>query len=82
MRWTTATNKKEVQTMTYKELKELVVGKELPCGGTNDEGETVIIEHEKNEGDSRFHLTTVQTNGWLRHNCIYEDGSREELFEK
>ena len=46
------------------------------------EGETVIIEHEKNDGDPRFHLTTVQNNGWLRHNYIYEDGSREELFEK
>jgi len=49
---------------------------------TNDEGETVIIEHEKNEGDSRFHLTTVQNNGWLRHNYIYKDGTREELFDK
>lgn len=82
MRWTSATNKKEVQIMTYKELKELVAGKELPCGGTNDDGETVIIEHEKNEGDPRFHLTTVQNNGWLRHNYIYKDGTREELFDK
>lgn len=40
--------------MTYEELQKLVEGKDLPCGGTNDEGETVIIEHEKNEGDPRF----------------------------
>lgn len=48
--------------MTYEELQKLVEGKDLPCSGTNDEGETVIIEHEKNEGDPRFHLTTVQNN--------------------
>lgn len=68
--------------MTYKELMELVAGKELPCNGTNDEGATVIIEHEKNDGAHRFHLTTVQNNGWLRHNYSYEDGSRKDLFEK
>ena len=68
--------------MTYRELKELVACNELPCGGTNNEGETVIIEHERNDGDPRFHLTTVQNNGWLRHNYNYKDGSREELFEK
>ena len=67
-------------TFLYQSRKGL--RKDLPCGGTNDEGETVIIEHEKNDGDPRFHLTTVQNNGWLRHNYIYEDGSREELFEK
>ena len=39
--------------MTYKELMELVAGKELPCNGTNDEGATVIIEHEKNDGAHR-----------------------------
>lgn len=48
--------------MTYEELQKLVEGKDLPRSGTNDEGETVIIEHEKNEGDPRFHLTTVQNN--------------------
>ena len=82
MRWTPATNKKEVQNMTYEELQKLVEGRDLPCSGTNDEGETVIIEHEKNEGDPRFHLTTMQSNGWLRHNYIYKDGTREELFDK
>ena len=65
MRWTPATIQKEVRNMTYKELQTLIAGKDLPCGGTNDEGETVIIEHEKNDGDPRFHLTTVQNNGWL-----------------
>lgn len=79
MRWTPATNKKEVQNMTYEELQKLVEGRDLPCSGTNDEGETVIIEHEKNEGDPRFHLTTVQNNGWLRHNYIYKDGTRESF---
>ena len=70
MRWTPATNKKEVQNITYEELQKLVEGRDLPCSGT------------KNEGDSRFHLTTVQNNGWLRHNYIYKDGTREELFDK
>ena len=59
--------------MTYEELQKLVAGRDLPCSGMNDEGETVIIEHEKNEGDHRFHLTTVQNNGWLRHNYIYKE---------
>lgn len=68
--------------MNYEELQKLVEGKDLPCGGTSNEGETVIIENEKNEGDPRFHLTTIQNNGWLRHNYINKDGGREELFEK
>lgn len=51
IRWTPATAQKGVQNMTYKELQTLIAGKDLPCGGTNDEGETVIIEHEKNDGD-------------------------------
>ena len=59
MRWTPATNKKEVQNMTYEELQKLVAGRDLPCSGMNDEGKTVIIEHEKNEGDPRFHLTSA-----------------------
>ncbi len=68
--------------MTYEELKKLVDGKELPCSATNEDGEFVIIVHERNDGDARFHLTTAQNNGWVRHNYIYEDGTREELFEK
>ena len=55
---------KEVQNMAYMELKELVAGQDLPCRGANNEGETVIVKHEKNDGDPRFHLTTVQNNGW------------------
>ena len=73
---------KEVQNMNYEELLKLIEGKKLPCSGTNAEGEMVIIEHEKNDGDPRFHLTTIQNNDWIRHNYIYKDGSREELFEK
>ena len=33
MRWTPATNKKEVQNMTYEELQKLVEGRDLPCSG-------------------------------------------------
>ena len=82
MRWTPATNRKEVQNMTYQEIEKLVAGKELPCGGTNAEGEMVIIEAGRNEGVRFFHLTTAQNNNWVRHNYIYENGDREELFER
>ena len=56
---------KEVQNMNYEELLKLVEGKKLPCGGINNEGEMVIIEHEKNDGDSRFHLLPYRTTAGL-----------------
>lgn len=82
MRWTPATNKKEVQNMTYKEIEKLVESKELPCGGSNAEGDMVIIEAGRNDGVRFFHLTTSQSNNWVRHNYIYENGNSEKLFER
>ena len=68
--------------MTYKEIRKLVEGRDLPCSGTNEDGEMVIIDAGCNDGVHFYHLTTVQNNNWLRHNYIYETGDREELFER
>ena len=51
-------------------------------GGTNAEGEAVIIEAGCLDGVRFFHVTTSQNNDWVRHNYYYENGDSEELFEK
>ena len=68
--------------MYYKDIEKLVDGKELPVGGTNAEGEAVIIEAGSLDGVRFFHVTTSQNNDWVRHNYYYENGDSEELFEK
>lgn len=68
--------------MTYKKLKELTNGKQLPVAGVNEDGENVIIQHRTARERNYFRLTTAQHNGWTRVNIIYEDGSTEELYQK
>lgn len=68
--------------MTYQEIQKLIEDRELPCGGTNAEGEMLIIEAGINDSVRFFHLTTAQNNNWVRHNYIYENGDREETFER
>jgi len=48
----------------------------------NEDGEPVIIEGGRTDGERWFKLTTSQSNGWLRINYIWENGLSEELFEK
>ena len=68
--------------MTYQEIQKLVEGRALPCSGTNAEGEMVIVAAGSNDGVRFFHLTTAQNNNWVRHNYIYENGDREETYER
>lgn len=64
--------------MTYKYLQAITAGKSFPIAGTNSDGEKVIIRR----GKAFFKLSTMQRNGWVRHNIIHEDGTAEELYEK
>lgn len=76
--------------MTYQELKTLTEGKSFPIAGKNEDGENVIISHctdvirycGKEWDRNYFHLMTAQTNGWTRHNCIFENGHTEEFYER
>lgn len=68
--------------MTFKELERMVDGRTLPLGAENEDGEPVIIEAGRTDGEKWFKLTTSQSNGWLRTNYIWENGTCEELFEK
>ena len=54
---------------------------DFPVAGVNEDGEHAIIEHY-NGDDPYFKITTLQHNGWTRINYYYEDGSREELYER
>lgn len=67
--------------MTYQDLAKLTEGKPFPLCGTNEDGERVIIQHGK-AGQPFFKLSTVQHNGWIRTNYVYEDGSTEELYSR
>ena len=46
--------------------------------GINEHGEDVYISifHEK------IVTSTTQSNGWIRKNIYYRDGSREEMYDK
>ena len=68
--------------MTFGELERLINGRTLPLGAENEDGEPVIIEGGRTDGERWFKLTTSQNNGWLRINYIWENGLFEELFEK
>lgn len=68
--------------MTFKEIEKQLKGVELPAGGTNENGETFIVEAGCRDGVRFYHITTAQNNNWVRHNYIYEDYTSEELFER
>lgn len=68
--------------MTFEELAKLMDGKTGPIDGENVDGELVIIQPGSRDGNKFFRVETHQHNGWLRINYIWEDGTREELFEK
>lgn len=68
--------------MTFYDLAELVKGKTCPLDATNDDGELVIIQQGRIDGERFFKVTTFQSNGWQRINYVWENGTVEELFEK
>ena len=76
--------------MTYNELEKLTEGKKLPFAGKNESGENVIIDRGCDRWSYRgeaweknfFKLTTAQSNGWVRINFVYDDGSTDELYQK
>lgn len=70
---------------SFKDIEALVeMGFGLPLCGTNDEGETVLIQHGRTEeGLGRsFHIETFQKNGWSCIHTYWEDGTKEERFKK
>lgn len=46
--------------------------------GTNEHGESVYISIF----EDKVVTMISQTNGWMRKNIYYRDGSREETFER
>ena len=46
--------------------------------GTNEHGESVYISIF----EDKIVIMTSQSNGWMRKNIYYRDGSREETFER
>lgn len=73
--------------MTYEEImmldgvKKLVDEKTWPLAEVNEDGEHVIVDHEENDGDPRFHVITLQNNGWYRHTYVYKNGMVEYNYE-
>lgn len=45
--------------------------------GSNELGENIGISIFKD----KIVVVTYQSNGWIRKNIYYQDGSREELFD-
>lgn len=68
--------------MLFEELEKLLDGKTPPAIGTNDKGENVVIEAGRDESGRFYRIETAQSNGWLRVETIYEDGSRDETYRR
>lgn len=68
--------------MTYQEIKKLTKGKEFPMTAENENGEVVILEIGYVDGEMIFTVTTAQSNGWLRVNTYWEDGTIEETYKR
>lgn len=70
--------------MNYKSIKNLVEnsGKSLPLSAENENGETVIIEQGAIDGMHYYSLKTAQSNGWIRINSYYSDGTIDETYTK
>lgn len=74
---------KKIRTSSdYTYLKSITEGHDLPCTATNNEGDTVIIEKGRTEGEEFFRLETYQKNNWVRINEYYEDGTVTESYER
>ena len=60
-----------------KEVMRQYGSSEYPYAGLNEDDEQVTINVYKD------HITvlTFQENGWMRKNVIWDDGTKEELFE-
>lgn len=68
----------------FKDIEELVEGKELPISGETEDGEFVMIcAGRKEEGLGRsYQIETLQDNGWCRIHTYWEDGTKEETFKR
>lgn len=66
--------------MTFEELDELTKNYDSLIHATNQDGEDVIIQWNKDR--TIFTTTTAQSNGWLRINRYHKDGSYEEEYKK
>lgn len=66
----------------FEEIKEMTKRMEFPLMGTNEDGETVIVEHGSLDGVEFFKTTTAQKNNWCRINYYYANGYSEELYTR
>ena len=67
---------------SYKDIAALVADHDLPIGGTNEDGEFVMITAGRTEeglGKS-YQVETVQNNGVNCIHTFWEDGTKEETF--
>lgn len=56
---------------------------ELFVGGTNEDGENVVLSFDGMEDDRPIiRLDTFQHNDWIRVNIYHYDGTVEELYER
>lgn len=45
-------------------------------------GNVVIVDRGKDEAGRFYRLTTAQSNGWLKVNHYYEDGTVTETYKR
>ena len=74
--------------MTYEDILELIEDTgftvdDLPLTSVNDDGENIVVDREDTEdGQIVLKLSTAQSNGWMRVNYFWPDGTTEEMYEK
>lgn len=70
--------------MDFDSIKKFIEssGCSTPCSYVNQEGENEVVVEGADEVGRFFKITTTQTNGWLRIDTYYEDGTIEETYRK
>ncbi len=66
----------------YEYIRETTNGMEFPLAGNNSDKETVLVCDGYSDGTHYYRTDTMQSNGWVRVNIWYDDGSSEEWYER
>jgi len=77
-------NQVKATLTSFKDVQDMVAGRELPIGGYNEDGEFVMVIQGRREEDlgRSYQIETLQSNGWSRINTYWEDGTKEETYKR
>lgn len=66
----------------YQRMEKKLKGKQLPWTGISNDGENVLYQRGRSDAGRFYQVSTIQSNGWMRINTYYEDGTQDETYKK